>query len=66
MRKFIISSKYFFILLTVAFVVIPVIYSFQYDYMTTMQILKKFWYCYIMAGIFFCVILFFITMENDY
>jgi len=66
MRKFIISSKYFFILLTVAFVVIPVIYSFRHNDMTTMQVLKKCWYFYLIAVVSFLSAAFLKVIEEDY
>lgn len=66
MRIFIISVKIFFISLTVTFIIIPVIYSFRHDYMTTMQIFKKCWHDYLIAGISFILAVFFKSMEEDY
>ena len=66
MRTVIITIKYIFAFLAVITFITPIWYNFNNDYITHMQIIKKFWYMHI--GFIFSIIgyLFLKTMENDY
>jgi hypothetical protein len=67
MRRFLIRTiKYVIGLIGLAMVILPIWYNFNYDYLTTMQLIKKFWFSYVIAtvcGIFYLVLE---TFEEDY